>query len=144
MLGLGKLFDPGSDTETVGPALTLPLFDGGRLRANLRGAEAERDAAVEAYNSTVVNALRDVADVAASERALSVRLAETRAALAASEDGYRIAKLRYQGGLSTYQNVLVAEEMVLTQRRAVADLDSRALALDVNLVRALGGGFRSS
>jgi outer membrane protein TolC len=92
----------------------------------------------------VVNALRDVADVAASERALSVRLAETRTALAASEDGYRIAKLRYQGGLSTYQNVLVAEEAVLTQRRAVADLDSRALTLDVNLVRALGGGFSAS
>ena len=144
VLGLKKLFDPGSDTETVGPALTLPIFDGGRLRANLHGAEAERDAAVEAYNAAVVNALRDVADVAASERALSVRLTESRAALAASEDGYRIAKLRYQGGLSTYQNVLVAEEMVLTQRRALADLDSRALALDVSLVRALGGGFSAS
>jgi NodT family efflux transporter outer membrane factor (OMF) lipoprotein len=144
VLRLNKLFDAGSDTETFGPALTLPIFDGGRLRANLRGAEAERDAAVEAYNSAVVNALRDVADVAASERALSVRLAETRTALAASEDGYRIAKLRYQGGLSTYQNVLVAEEAVLTQRRAVADLDSRALTLDVNLVRALGGGFSAS
>lgn len=144
VLGLSKLFDAGSDTETVGPALTLPIFDGGRLRANLRGAEAERDAAVDVYNATVVNALRDVADVAASERALSVRLSESRAALAASEDGYRIAKLRYEGGLSTYQNVLVAEEAVLTQRRAVADLDSRALTLDVNLVRALGGGFGAS
>jgi NodT family efflux transporter outer membrane factor (OMF) lipoprotein len=144
VLHLNKLFDSGSDTETFGPAISLPIFDGGRLRAGLRGAEAERDAAVAAYNATVVNALRDVADVAASERALVTRLSESRMALAASEDGYRIAKLRYQGGLSTYQNVLVAEEAVLTQRRVVADLDSRALALDVSLARALGGGFSSS
>jgi NodT family efflux transporter outer membrane factor (OMF) lipoprotein len=144
VLHLNKLFDAGSDTQNVGPAISLPIFDGGRLRANLRGAEAERDAAVAAYNATVVNALHDVADVAASERALASRLSESHAALAASEDGYSIAKLRYQGGLSTYQNVLVAEETVLTQRRIVADLDSRALVLDVNLVRALGGGLSSS
>jgi NodT family efflux transporter outer membrane factor (OMF) lipoprotein len=144
VLHLTNLFKSGSDTETIGPALTLPIFDGGRLRASLRGAEAERDAAVEAYNAAVVNALHDVADVAASERALTTRLTESRAALTASEDGYRIAKLRYEGGLSTYQNVLLAEETVLTQRRIVADLDSRTLTLDVNLVHALGGGFSSS
>jgi outer membrane protein TolC len=96
---------------------------------------------VAAYDAAVTQALRDVADVAASERALSARLGESRAALAASEDGFRIAKLRYQGGLSTYQNVLIAEQAVLSQRRIVADLESRALTLDVALVRALGGGF---
>jgi NodT family efflux transporter outer membrane factor (OMF) lipoprotein len=144
VLHLRELFKSGSDTESIGPALSLPIFDGGSLRASLHGAEAERDAAVDAYNAAVVNALRDVADVAASERFLSTRLSESRAALAASEDGYRIANLRYKGGLSTYQNVLLAEELVLTQRRAVADLDSRALTLDVNLVRALGGGFTAS
>jgi outer membrane protein TolC len=96
---------------------------------------------VATYDSAVTQALRDVADVAASERALATRLTESRAALAASEDGYRIAKLRYQGRLSTYQTVLVAEMSVLTNRRIVADLDSRALVLDIALVRALGGGF---
>jgi NodT family efflux transporter outer membrane factor (OMF) lipoprotein len=140
-LHLDKLFDSGSDVGSVGPAISLPIFEGGRLRANLRVAEADRDGAVAAYDDAVTQALRDVADVAASERALATRLSESRAALAANEDGYRIAKLRYQGGLSTYQNVLIAEQAVLTQRRVVADLDSRALALDVALVRALGGGF---
>jgi len=140
-LHLDKLFDSGSDVGSVGPAVSLPIFEGGRLKANLRVAEADRDAAVAAYDAAVTQALRDVADVAASARALTVRLRESRAALAANEDGYRIAKLRYQGGLSTYQNVLIAEQAVLTQRRVVADLDSSALALDVALVRALGGGF---
>ena len=140
-LHLDKLFDSGSDVGSVGPAVSLPIFEGGRLKANLRVAEADRDSAVAAYDSAVTQALRDVADVAASERALDTRLSESRAALAASEDGFRIAKLRYKGGLSTYQNVLIAEAAVLTQRRIVADLESRALTLDVALVRALGGGF---
>jgi NodT family efflux transporter outer membrane factor (OMF) lipoprotein len=140
-LHLDKLFDSGSDVGSVGPAVSLPIFEGGRLKANLRAAEADRDGAVAAYDSAVTQALRDVADVAASERALTTRLAESRAALAANEDGFRIARLRYQGGLSTYQNVLIAELAVLAQRRNVADLESRALTLDVALVRALGGGF---
>ena len=140
-LHLSSLFDSGSDVGSVGPAVSLPIFEGGRLKANLRAAEADRDGAVAAYDSAVTQALRDVADVAASERALNTRLAESRAALAANEDGFRIARLRYQGGLSTYQNVLIAELAVLAQRRAVADLESRALTLDVALVRALGGGF---
>lgn len=140
-LHLSDVFASGSDIGSVGPAVSLPIFEGGRLRANLRAAEADRDSAVAAYDSAVTQALRDVADVAASERALSTRLAESRAALAANEDGFRIARLRYQGGLSTYQNVLIAELAVLAQRRIVADLETRALTLDVALVRALGGGF---
>lgn len=140
-LHLDKLLDSGSDVGSVGPAISLPIFEGGRLKANLRAAEADRDGAVAAYDSAVTQALRDVADVTASQRALATRLSESQAALAANEDGYRIARLRYEGGLSTYQNVLIAEAAVLTQRRLVADLDSRALVLDVALVRALGGGF---
>ena len=140
-LHFDKLFDSGSDVGSVGPAVSLPIFEGGRLRANLQAAEADRDGAVAAYDGAVTQALRDVADVAASERALNTRLAESRAALAANEDGFRIATLRYKGGLSTYQNVLIAELAVLAQRRVVADLESRALTLDVALVRALGGGF---
>jgi NodT family efflux transporter outer membrane factor (OMF) lipoprotein len=140
-LHLSDLFESGSDIGSVGPAVSLPIFEGGRLKANLRAAEADRDGAVAAYDATVTQALHDVADVAASERALKTRLVESRDALAANEDGFRIARLRYQGGLSTYQNVLIAELAVLAQRRIVADLESRAFTLDVALVRALGGGF---
>jgi NodT family efflux transporter outer membrane factor (OMF) lipoprotein len=143
-LGLDQLFKSGSDIGSVGPAVSLPIFEGGRLRAGLRGSQADRDAAVAAYDATVAQALRDVADVAASERSLSIQLAESRAALAAAEDAHRIARLRYQGALSNYQSELLAEQAVLTQRRVVADLESRAFALDIALVRALGGGFTSS
>jgi NodT family efflux transporter outer membrane factor (OMF) lipoprotein len=142
-LTLSKLFASGSDIGAIGPALSLPIFEGGALRANLRGAEAERDAAIAAYDSAVTEALRQTADALASQKALAGQLADSRAALAASEDAYRIARLRYQGGLSTYQTVLIAEQAALRRRRAVADLEARAFALDIALVRALGGGFHS-
>jgi NodT family efflux transporter outer membrane factor (OMF) lipoprotein len=143
-LTLSKLFASGSDIGAIGPALSLPIFEGGALRANLHGAEAERDTAVAAYDSAVTEALRQTADALASQKALAGQLADGRAALAASEDAYRIARLRYQGGLSTYPAVLLAEQGVLTRRRIVADLDARALILDVQLVRALGGGFHAA
>jgi NodT family efflux transporter outer membrane factor (OMF) lipoprotein len=140
-LFVDKLFDSGSDYGGVGPALSLPIFDGGRLGANLRGAEADHDGAVAAYDATVVQALRDVADATASQRALAGRLADSRAALDASEAAYRVTRLRYEGALTSYQSVLLAEQQLLAQRRAVADLESRGLSLDIALVRALGGGF---
>ena len=143
-LHLDKVFASGSDIGSVGPAVSLPIFEGGRLRAGLKGAEADRDAAVASYDAAVTEAFRQVADVVVSSRALQSQLADSRAALAASEDAYRIAKLRYQGGLSTYPAVLLAEQGVLKRRRTVADLDARALILDVQLVRALGGGFHSA
>jgi NodT family efflux transporter outer membrane factor (OMF) lipoprotein len=143
-INLSRLFASGSDIGSVGPAISLPIFDGGRLRAGLRGAEADRDAAVASYDGAVTEAFRQVADVVASSRSLATQLNDSRAALAASEDAYRIAGLRYQGGLSTYPAVLLAEQGVLTLRRKVADLEARALSLDVALVRALGGGFQST
>ncbi|MBV8593684.1 MAG: efflux transporter outer membrane subunit [Caulobacteraceae bacterium] len=143
-LHLDRLFAAGSGIGTVGPALSLPIFQGGRLRANLRGARADRDEAVAAYDAAVAEALRQVADAAASERNLGDQLREARAALAGYEGAYRVAGLRYSGGLSTYQSVLLAEDAVLSERRVVADLESRAFALDVALVRALGGGFREA
>ncbi len=143
-LKLNNLTSVGSDIGSVGPAVSLPIFNGGRLKAGLRAAEADRDIAVAGYDAAVAEAFRQVADVVASSRALQSQAASSRAALAASEDAYRIARLRYQGGLSTYPAVLLAEQGVLARRRTVADLDARALTLDVALVRALGGGFHAS
>jgi NodT family efflux transporter outer membrane factor (OMF) lipoprotein len=141
-LGLSQLFASGSGIGQVGPAVTLPIFEGGRLRANLRGARADYEAAVASYDQTLTEALKEVADAAASERALGPRLSQSAEALAANEQAYRIARLRYEGGLANYQSVLLAEDAVLLSRRAVVDLQARAFSLDVQLVRALGGGYQ--
>lgn len=140
-LRLDDLLNKGSAIGAITPALSLPIFQGGQLRAQLRGTKADRDAAVAAYDGAVTEALREVADVAASEKALDRRLSESRRALAFYEGAYKVARLRYEGGLSTYQSVLLAEDAVLAQRQVVSDLESRAFTLDVALVRALGGGF---
>jgi NodT family efflux transporter outer membrane factor (OMF) lipoprotein len=142
-LGLSQLFASGSGIGQVGPAVTLPIFEGGRLRANLRGARADYEAAVASYDQTLTEALKEVADAAASERALGARLSQSAEALAENEQAYRIARLRYEGGLANYQSVLLAEDAVLQSRRAVVDLRARAFSLDVQLVRALGGGYRT-
>lgn len=124
-----------------GPAVTLPIFEGGRLRAQYRSAEADYDDAVATYDATLVQALQQVADVAASERALGTRLKESSDALAANEEAYKLTRMRYEGGLSNYQSVLLAEDAVLQSRLIVADLNARAFTLDVQLVQALGGGY---
>lgn len=140
-LTLDTLFKNGSDIGQFGPAVSLPIFEGGRLRAGLRGVQADRDGAVAAFDGAVAQALREVADAAAGQRGLADRLVEARAAVAASEDAHRISRLRYEGGLGTYQSVLLAEQTLLAQRRSLAALEARALSADVAMVRALGGGY---
>lgn len=140
-IGLDRLLESGSQQWGVGPALRLPIFDGGRLRANLRGKTAELDAAVESYNASVIDAVRDVADQVASAQAITQQQTEQRAAQAAAESAYEIALQRYQAGLGNYLNVLAAETPVLNQRRQAVDLAARALDTQVALIRALGGGY---
>ena len=140
-IGLGQLANAGSLQWGVGPALRLPIFDAGRLRANLRGKTADLDAAVESYNSSVLDAVRDVADQLASSRSITRQQAEQEQAESAAEGAYEIAVQRYRAGLGTYLNVLTAETNVLLQRRQRVDLAARALDTQVALIRALGGGY---
>jgi NodT family efflux transporter outer membrane factor (OMF) lipoprotein len=142
-IGLGQLLNAGSQQWGVGPALRLPIFDAGRLRANLRGKSADLDAAVESYNAAVIQAVREVADQLASAQAIGRQQAEQRAAQDAAEGAYSIAVQRYQAGLGNYLNVLTAETSVLAQRRLAVDLASRALDTQVALMHALGGGYRA-
>ena len=142
-IGLGRLFQSGSQQWGVGPALRLPIFDAGRLRANLRGKTADLDAAVESYNAAVIDAVHDVADQVASSQAIARQQTQQRAAQDAAEGAYEIAVQRYKAGLGNYLNVLTAETSVLAQRRLAVDLSARALDTQVALIRALGGGYNA-
>jgi NodT family efflux transporter outer membrane factor (OMF) lipoprotein len=142
-LRLPVLLDSGSQQWGVGPALRLPIFDAGRLRANLRGRTADLDAAVESYHAAVVDAAREVADQVSSSQSVARQQTEQRAAQSAADAAYEIALQRYQAGLGNYLSVLSAESGVLTQRRVAVDLAVRALDTRVQLMRALGGGEAS-
>ncbi|MGK6307110.1 efflux transporter outer membrane subunit [Variovorax sp. DT-64] len=141
-LGFGQLTKSGSEQWGVGPAVRLPIFEGGRLRANLRGKTADLDAAIESYNAAVLDAVRDVADQVASAQAVARQQAEQAASQRAAESAYDIAVQRYGAGLGNYLNVLTAETTVLAERRQAVDLSARALETQVALARALGGGWQ--
>ncbi len=140
-LMLGDPASMGSTMSSVGPAVTLPIFDGGRLNANLKGAEGEHAVAIASYNGAVVNAMHETADAVTSDKALGQRLDQASQALGASEKAYGLVKQRYDGGLTDYATLLLAEQQVIAQRRVVADLQSRALTLDVALIKAVGGRY---
>jgi NodT family efflux transporter outer membrane factor (OMF) lipoprotein len=143
-LGLGSLFDSGSKFASVSPAVTLPLFHGGALQGQYRGRRGQYDEAVALYDGQVIQALRETADTLTSEQQLAERLGQSRSALVAYEDALRVARGRYQQGLTNYLTVLTAEESVVSARLTVAQLETRSFTLDVQLVRALGGGFAAA
>jgi NodT family efflux transporter outer membrane factor (OMF) lipoprotein len=141
--GLNQLVDSRSVIGSAGPAISLPLYDGGRRGANYKRARGEFDAAVAAYDATLLEALRAAADAAASLRALDPRARQTDAALARHEAAYRLSRIRYEGGLSDYQAVLISENALLAAREQSASLRLRGFLLDIALAKSLGGGFRA-
>ncbi len=143
-LGLDLLTAKDSRFAGVGPALSLPIFSGGRGRAAYRNARSQYDLAAATYDQTLTQALREVADAVVNIRMLDRQLADAREALDHSEAAYRIAVARYEGGLSPYIAVLASENTLISQRRAVADLEGIALTNDIALVRALGGGYHAA
>ncbi|WP_167304425.1 efflux transporter outer membrane subunit [Sphingobium vermicomposti] len=135
------LFSKDSLFGSVGPAISLPIFHGGAIRARYRGARGAYDEAVAIYDKTVLGAYQEVADAVTGRRNMERRLAAAREALAASEEAYAIARKRYDGGLFTFLDVLNVEDQMLATRQSLAELEASAFTLDIALIRALGGGF---
>ena len=143
-LGLGNLVSAGSRQMGVAPALRLPLFDGQRLRAQLAGRQAELDTAIAQYNGAVLDAVRGAGDAMASVQSIERQQALQAEALAKAEAAYDFAVQRYRAGLGNQLVVLNTESQVLAQRRARADLHSRALDTRAVLLNAVGGGWDDS
>lgn len=145
-IGLQSLaFDTFNDHSSrimgISPALSLPIFEGGSLRANLDAEDAAYDLAVENYNQTVIDALRDIADQLTSLNWLKERLAQQTEAVATAQASSDLVNKRYAAGLATYLQVLATQNSTLLEQRHLVDLQSRALSLQANLSRALGGGY---
>ncbi|HEX8056499.1 MAG TPA: efflux transporter outer membrane subunit [Novosphingobium sp.] len=140
-LGIDSLFENDSAYGHVGPAISLPIFHGGAIQGQYRGARGSYDEAVANYDKTVVTAYQEVADAVTSQRSIAQQLADARTALAASQDAFEIARQRYQGGLSNYLDVLEVQDRLLVVKLAVASLDASQRSVEINLIRALGGGY---
>lgn len=141
-LGLSTFMNSSSLIGSFGPAIHLPIFDKRRVESQYLSARAEYDANLAVYESAIVQSLREVADAITSHKALDIRTEKTTAALRAAERAYKLSKRRYDGGLSTYLDVLRAEDNLIVSRRAMAQIKARAFILDVALIKALGGGFK--
>jgi NodT family efflux transporter outer membrane factor (OMF) lipoprotein len=143
-LGAAGFLTGASRMVGFGPAITLPIFDAGRLRGNLAAKNAGYDIAVEQYNQMLADALRDVVDQIASFRSVDEQRAQQALAVSTSRQAYDLALLRYREGLGNYLQVLTTEAQWLSQQSLDAELQARRLALSIDLVRALGGGFDPS
>lgn len=140
-LGINRLVESGSYMSNAGPAIYLPIFLGGKLRADLAVANAEYDENVANYEKTLVQALNEVADVAAGLQQLQKQVDLADQGVAAQTRGVQVAVNRYQGGLANYLDVLIAEDELLNNWRVQTDVRTRAFILDVALTKALGGGY---
>jgi NodT family efflux transporter outer membrane factor (OMF) lipoprotein len=140
-LGPGTFLTAANREFGVTPALSLPIFDAGRRRANLATKDAGYDEAVERYNQALSDALHEIADQLASVRSVSAQQTEQRQAVAAAQEAYDLAVLRYREGVGNYLQVLTTETQLLAQQSLEVDLGARALNVAVDLARALGGGF---
>ncbi|NCT68173.1 MAG: efflux transporter outer membrane subunit [Rhodanobacteraceae bacterium] len=141
-IDLGKLLTTGSRVAGFGPALHLPVFSHGRLRAAYGISQAELEAAAAQYDATVVEAARDVATQALTLQQLDARAQERAQQVAAAERLVRTTAARVERGLSDDRSRLAATVDALQQRDAAVTLAAQALSAQVALTKALGGGYR--
>ncbi|MBI1771671.1 MAG: efflux transporter outer membrane subunit [Burkholderiales bacterium] len=142
-LGLSNLANSGSSIIGAGPAIRLPIFEGGRLRAQLKGKVAAYDVAVATYNQSLTDALREVADQVQILQASQSQLIEQQAAEQAARIGLQLAQQRQKAGTANKLPVLAAESVVLSQQKLSLELAVRHTEARINLIKALGGGYES-
>lgn len=139
--GWGRFLTAASRQLQAGPAIHLPIFDAGALRAQLKGRYADFELDVANYNQALINAMSDVATQVASIRAIDTEMSDAQRALDASTQAYRLAVIRYKAGLSPQLQVLTADNNRLAAEQTVTNLTMKRRDLQFALIRALGGGF---
>ncbi len=143
-LGVAGLLQSSSLVFGAGPAISLPIFHGGTLNAQLQGKRAERELAIADYNQTLLNAVREVADATTSLRGLQQQADQQAISLQAIRAAYDIAVQRYKAGLGNFVQVLLAQNEVQKQSMLATDIAARAYQLDAQLATALGGGYQAN
>ena len=143
-LGLSNLLQAGSRVVGIGPAIRLPIFDTGTLRAQLSGQVAGYDGAVASYDQSLIEALHEVADGVQSLRAAEVQVSNLEQASQASAQSLTLAQQRRRVGTINQLQLLTVQAAQLAQQRITLDAQARRLDLRVGLIKALGGGFDAS
>ncbi|MDE2428980.1 MAG: efflux transporter outer membrane subunit [Burkholderiales bacterium] len=142
-LGISNLLQSGSSIVGVGPAIRLPIFEGGRLRAQLKGRVAAYDIAVATYNQSLNDALREVADQVQTLNASTEQAKQQQAAEQAARKNLALAQQRQKIGTSSMLPVLAAENILINEQKRSLEIAIRHADSQINLIKALGGGYDS-
>lgn len=138
---LSGLFDSGSDYWTFSPSISVPIFNAGQLRANRDYAEISRNIQVAEYESTIQAAFREVADGLAAQQTYARQVQAQRDLLETSEDYLRLADQRYRTGVDSYLTLLDAQRQLFNVRQQFISDRLAQLVSEVELFKALGGGW---
>jgi len=137
-----NLFSLTNRFYTIQPALSLPIFEGGALRANLAGKDAARDVAVAQYNQTLVHAINQVAGQVDDLQSLSAQVQDAESARASADDAYALAMKRYRAGVGNYLEALSVRQELIAVEQQLASLQTRRINAWAMLNESLGGGFQ--
>ncbi len=127
---------------SVAPALSLPIFDGGRLRANLAGKDAQYELAVAQYNQALVQAVNEVADDVDALQSLGVQTDAQSRALSAAQDAWQLADQRFRAGIGSWLEALSVRQQLLVAEQRMAQLKAEQSDQSLQLIQALGGGWQ--
>ena len=136
------MFGSASRFFNIAPTISVPIFDGGRLRANLDARDADYDLAVAQYNKSLVKALGDVSDTINQLRDIGRQIGAQQHATDIAQDSYNTVVQRYGSGIGNYLDVLSIEQQLLQAQRQLANLNAEQIDLSIQLMQALGGGFQ--
>jgi NodT family efflux transporter outer membrane factor (OMF) lipoprotein len=140
-IGLGGFFTGGAFSYSAGPALSLPIFEGGKLRAQYKGATADLDGAVADYDNSVLGAVREASDAITNVRSSDEALAEQARVVQGLRDTVRLDEVRVRTGLGSQLDAIDSGFRLLQAEQDLVGLQADALTRRVQLVAALGGGF---
>ena len=139
---LSGLFKGGSRAWAFSPQISVPIFAGGANVANLQATKLARDTAIAQYEKAIQTAFREVADALVARGTLDDQLAAQRALVSASDKAYRLADMRYRGGVDSYLNALVAQVALYSAQQQLQTVRLARLQNLVTLYKALGGGLK--
>jgi outer membrane protein, multidrug efflux system len=139
---LSGLFKGGSQAWTFSPQISIPIFAGGANVANLQATKLQRDTAIAQYEKAIQTAFREVADALVARGTLDEQLAAQQALVTASDKAYRLADMRYRGGIDSYLSALDAQRTLYSAQQQLQAVRLVRLQNLVTLYKALGGGLR--
>lgn len=143
-LGLNRLFTSDSRDNNIQGAIDLPIFDAGLRHANVDTRYAEYDEAVNQYNETILNALKDVADQISRLSTLRQQQIAQKQVLLNASKNYTLTKMRYVHGITDYSQVLQLKGLLLNQQHLEVQLQAQRIITVIAMIKAMGGDYRTT